>query len=203
MPLKDDCGFTAFTSCTRYRGLDGTMLLVSRPRRLVGGTGVAPERITLRDRSRTISRQADSRGDFVPLTFPQAQHVLLFHASEMSADQWVDGMPLSEFDFIYGERPLGVRVQGARSWAALSPDGTSFVTTTGGSREAYRRKTLVRCNLLTARCGAWHHRRGFVEFDPWSPDGRRVAFIRAAEVGEVQTMRNRGTMAEPWAEGRR
>ncbi len=202
--LGDDCGFVAFTWCRQYKGADGSTLVISRPRRLPGGISSAPEVVTLRDGNRVVSIHGALPDEFVPLTFPKARRVLIFHAPEIGADEWFDGMLLSVLDFNHGERLLGIRVHGTRTWATLSPDGSTLIASAGGFREAFQRKTLVRCDLAKARCRPWHHLAGFVELDPvWSPDGTRVAFIRARDVTEAQLTSDIGTMPEPWAEGRR
>lgn len=204
IPLPDDCGFVAFAWCTQYKGADGSTLTISRPSRLPGGASTAPEVVTLQAGRQIFSVRGALPDSFLPLTFPRARRVLIFHAAEIGADQWVDGMPLSVLDAGHGERPLGIRVHGIRTWAALSPDGGTLIASAGGFREAFQRKTLVRCDLKRAHCRPWHHLAGHVELDPiWSPDGTRVAFIRARDVNANQLSTGIGALPEPWAKGRR
>jgi len=202
--IADECGFVAFTWCRQYKGFDGSTLAISRPPRLPGGISSGPEIVTLRDGTRVVRIRGALPDEFVPLTFPKAGRVLVFHAPEIGADEWVDGMPLSVLDFNHGERLLHIRVHGIRTWTTLSPDGGTIIATAGGFREAFQRKALVRCDLAKAHCRPWHHLAGFVELDPvWSPDGTRVAFIRARDVTEAELTSDMGTLPEPWAEGRR
>lgn len=68
-----------------------------------------------------------------------------------------------------------------RTWLSWSPDGHHLVLVEGGGREIWRNKQLAACDVIAATCQALPQPANVVSIAPsWSPDGKQLAFIRAA-----------------------
>jgi WD40-like Beta Propeller Repeat len=111
------------------------------------------------------------------IVLPDHEGVLFTLDPDGSADLPSDGLPLYDLR-APGERPASLGVAVAAS-ISLGASGT-FSFTAGPNRYAWVTKTAVTCSAQTATCAPLPTAHHGLSLDPaWSPDGRRLAYVRA------------------------
>lgn len=88
-------------------------------------------------------------------------------------------------------------------WISWSPDSTRFVAVEGAGRQISSNKSLTVCDVTKGSCQVIPQPANTVSLDPaWSPDGSRIAFVRAATATSFDSNFGASTAFDAWEKTR-
>jgi hypothetical protein len=164
----------------------GTMLAYS-----IARGGAQPDEVHTRDvmtgNDTMVATGPAGAGILIASWWPGGDGLLWWVDPAHSASIEADGLMLQSFAFGGGKAVDLIRTTVYLPWVAWAPDGATLATVTGGGRFPWDNKRLALCRPRQRTCTVVPTPTGTVAFGPaWSPDGRQLAFVRAAAVGTVQ-----------------
>lgn len=114
------------------------------------------------------------------------QHILFWFDPDFSASILADGVPLFAIPASGGEPcQLDQAMLLHADFRASSPDGTLLAITEGGGRETWTHKRIAVVELSSGKL-IYLTDEETAAFSPaWSPDGRRIAYAAAPDIGWV------------------
>ncbi|HWW53952.1 MAG TPA: hypothetical protein VNY84_09290 [Acidimicrobiales bacterium] len=130
--------------------------------------------------------------------WPDGLGLLVWIDPQHSASLAADGLSLVAVGLDAGARAHSLATTlGYPSWLSWSPDGHHLVVVEGSDRRTWTAKHLTVCDAHTGGCHPLAAAAGTVAIDPaWSPDGTRIAFVRAGDAPAV------GGESAAWAASR-
>lgn len=133
---------------------------------------------------------------------PDGKGLLFWQLPLHSASIASDGVGLYSLQFDKTEPTPLTTGLAYPEWQSFSPQG-QFLTVTGSDRIVWANKSLVVANPKTGKLQHIQNPKDFVAIDPqYSPDGKKIAYVAAKNLGENIWGFNKADDLETWVNSR-
>lgn len=183
---------------------DGKTLAYSADLPLVIGPGIRGALSTLQVGAAPVQRfvtKTDARL-IIGGWSPDGQDLVFWSEPNHSPSIEADGLDLLSLSLASGEVQRFATTLTYADWLSWSPVGHRLLLLQGSGREIWHDKSLAMCDVQTGPCNVLPQPAGVAPLDPaLSPDGGQVAYVRAADLGNIGGFRT-AQAATTWIDSR-